>query len=84
MITKIFQDYQKAKEYIWDQGFIFFKERFINMGEGYEHIFVSEYPHKYENKVCRMADLRWEQYKIQPGDTVPRIIGFIQVSIKDI
>ena len=84
MITKTFTEYADARNYIIGKGFEYWKGKHISMGEGYEHIFVFEYKHKYEQTICRMADLRWEQRKIKDKDRIPDIIGFIQVSIKEI
>ena len=61
-------------------GYDITKGSFIDMGEGYEHIWVWEYIHPHANKKCRIADLRWAQYKIKDGDTIPRIVGFVQLS----
>ncbi len=84
MITETFQEYNKAKEYVLRQGFEYWRGKPISMGEGYEHIFISEFNHKdNSNLVCRMADLRFEQYKRQSENELPRIIGFVQVSIKE-
>lgn len=84
MTTEKFQDYDKAKEYVIRQGFDYYRPLPISMGEGYEHICILEYNHKTNpESVCRIADLRFEQYKRKTEDEMPRIIGFVQVSIKE-
>lgn len=83
-INETFPEMAQAKKYIIDKGFNLFSETFVNMGEGFEHIFTWDYKHKYENTICRLCDLRWAQRKVKDEDRIPHIIGFIQVSIKDI
>lgn len=56
--------------------------KFIDMGDGYEHIWVWEYKHKHTSSLCRIADLRSAQYKVKEGDRIPNIIGFVQLSTR--
>ena len=83
MITKRFIDYKDARSYVQEQGFDYFKGKYINIGEGYEHIFIEEFKHKTNESLCRVADLRFETYKRKNENDLPQIIGFIQVSIKN-
>lgn len=85
MTSEIFTEMEKAIEYLKAQGFNYWSGKHVPMDEGYEHVFVFEYTHREDkNLVCRIADMRSAQYKAQPGDRLPRIIGFIQVSIKKV
>jgi len=83
-INKTFTFYHDARAYIMNQGFDYFGGIPINMGEGYEHIFIYEYRHKTKLTICRMADLRMSMRKLKDTDTIPDLIDFIQVSIKNI
>lgn len=84
-INETFLEYEKARDYIISKGFDYWNgETPVTMGEGYEHIFIYEYKHKTEPVICRLADLRWEQRKVKDKDRIPKLIGFIQVSIKEI
>lgn len=83
-INETFTRISDARKYIIDKGFNLFTETFVNMGEGFEHIFTWDYKHKYDNTICRMCDLRWAQRKVKNTDRIPQLIGFIQVSIKEI
>lgn len=82
-INETFTEIAEAKKYIAGKGFELFTETFVNMGEGFEHIFTWDYKHKYDNTICRMCDLRWSQRKVKDTDRIPKLIGFIQVSIKE-
>lgn len=85
IVSVTFAKYEDAKAYVQKQGFDFWRGQVVSMGEGYEHIFIFEYPHKLDlNKVCRMADFRCAQRKVQPGDQLPRLMNFIQVSVKQL
>lgn len=88
-LNATFLDWDSVRSFVLDQGFDYWKGIPIKMGDGYEHIFVYEYPHKDNcfnspSRFCRAADLRWECRKPKPGEpekTVPDLIGFIQVSL---
>jgi hypothetical protein len=72
----------KAEQYLAEQNFKL-PGKFIDMGEGYEHIWMWEYQHKYDaGKIARLADLRFAQRKVKDEDTIPNIIGTIQITIK--
>jgi len=78
-----FEKMEDANSCLCRQGFAYWTGKHVDMGEGFEHVFVFEYDHKYDpTLVCRIADLRSAQYKAQPGDRLPRIVGFVQVSVK--
>lgn len=83
-INETFTEIAQAKKYIIDRGFELFSETFVDMGEGFEHIFTWDYRHRYDLTICRMCDLRWAQRKVKDTDRIPTLIGFIQVSIKPI
>lgn len=83
-LTEQFKDYQKAKEFVSNQGFLYSEGKPISMGDGYEHIFIYEYKHKYDStKICRMADLRGVQLK-KSNKTIPEFLDYFQVTIKEI
>ncbi len=78
-----FSDFKKARDFVIGQGFKYSEGKPISMGEGYEHIFIYEYPHKTDlNKTCRLADLQNIQKKVQPEDNIPVLFDFFQVSIQ--
>lgn len=81
-INETFTEISEAEKYIARKGFI--NPVFVDMGQGFEHIWTWEYRNKYRNEICRMCDLRWAQRKVKDTDRIPSLIGFIQVSIKEI
>lgn len=83
-INETFDEMAQAKKYIVDKGFELFTETFVDMGEGFEHIWAWDYRHRYDLTICRLCDLRWAQRKVKDTDRIPKLIGFIQVSIKEI
>lgn len=83
-INETFTEMSEARRYMISRGFNMFSETFVNMGEGFEHIWTWDYNHKTEDRICRLCDMRWAQRKAKDADRIPQIVGFIQVSIKEI
>ncbi len=82
--TEQFKEYEKAKDFVCSQGFLYSEGKPISMGDGYEHIFIYEYTHKYDSKkICRMADLRGVQLK-NSTKTISEFLDYFQVTIKEI
>jgi len=81
-MDRIFETISGAESTANTYGYDIKHPEFINMGEGYEHVWVWEYKHKFTSSLCRIADLRSVQRKVKEGDRIPNIIGFVQLSTK--
>ncbi len=78
-----FDDTQKARKFLRDSNFDVSKEKWLPMEEGFEYIFLFEYPHKYDSqKIARMCDLVGIQRKLREGESIPQLFDFVQVAIK--
>lgn len=80
--SKPFKDTESAMFFVRENNFDIQTEKHIAMDEGYEHVFIFEYQHKYDKtKVCRVCDLVSVQRKCS-DNRIPQLFGFVQVSIK--
>jgi len=86
--NQTFLEWDKAITYLRTRGFNYWKGVPVDMGDGLRHVFTWDYPENNPgdspSRICRLADLRNACWKVKSEDSIPNIIGYIQVSIAEI